>query len=175
MCRLEGRTVDVNEPGAPPWVPEGMSLKPWIQLADIFPWLPLRPYFLDDEKEAELLAGLRSSGFMIIDVQCNFELDDAEREFLSALSPKFGFDHCRVDAWSAFSVRIDEMLKAVDESPVAVVIQGLDELVRRDMHTFVRCVSNLISTTENLGYLDWRASRQVEYFFIGRFASSRLV
>jgi hypothetical protein len=66
-----------------------------------------------------------------------------------------------------FNDRLWDVLTSEDKAPIAVVIIGLDSMVKKNLHGFVKIVHNLLSLTEGVGLQSGEANRQVAYFFVG--------
>lgn len=164
---LEGRTVDANKPRVPAWVNMAEPPKLWIDLKEGLSWLKPRPNLVEREKEIELRSTLSSIGFAVTDVDLAEGAKNPERVFLLELTRRLGLSEAGAGSWAAFNDRLWDFLRSENSTPVAVVITGLDGLVRSDIYSFTRCVHNLLSLTEGVGLSDSAASRQIEYFFVG--------
>jgi hypothetical protein len=129
-------------------------------------WLTTAPYLLETGDLDATLRGLGELGFWVVRAEAP-ERGNLEEGLLVELSARLGFSPLGAGSWAAFNDRLWDLLTARGEPPVAVVIEGADRLLRRSLHTFVRCVHNLLSLTEGVGLSDKHAQRQVEYFFVG--------
>lgn len=107
------------------------------------------------------------SGFQVVRAAFPGSRGSAEEVLLVELTGKLGFSARGAGSWAAFSDRLWDLQRSAGEPPVAVVVGGLDELSRVDLHGFVRCVHNLLSMTEGVGLADRADDRQIEYFFVG--------
>ncbi|TCC48567.1 hypothetical protein E0H75_18405 [Kribbella capetownensis] len=130
------------------------------------PWLTTAPYLVEARELDATLRGLGQLGFWVVRAEAP-EGGDVKDGLLVELSVRLGFSSLGAGSWAAFGDRLWDLLTARDETPVAVVIEGADLLLRRSLHTLVRCVHKLVSMTEGVGLSDAHAQRQVEYFFVG--------
>ncbi|MFG1622109.1 hypothetical protein [Kribbella sp. NPDC049227] len=147
----------------------GDGVGEWVEWVDVvarMPWLTTEPYLLERRELEATLRGLEELGFRVVRADAP-DGGDLEEALLIELSARLGFSPLGAGSWAAFNDRLWDLLTARDEPPVAVVIDGADRLLRRSLHTFVRCVHNLLSLTEGVGLSDTQAQRQVEYFFVG--------
>ena len=165
---LEGRTVDANKPRVPAWVDRAEPPKLWIDLKEGLSWLKPRPYLVEREREIELRSTLQTMGFAVTEVDLVEGSKNPERVFLLELTRRLGFSEAGAGSWAAFNDHLWDFLRSEDSTPVAIVMTGLDGLARADIYSFTRCVHNLLSLTEGAGLSDSAASRQIEYFFVGR-------
>jgi hypothetical protein len=130
------------------------------------PWLPKPPYLIESSDLAATEVRLAALGFRTIATDAPVDGDAAD-QLLIDLTARLGFNPAGAGNWAAFNDRLWDLLHAEGEPPVAIVIRGSDRLKDHDLHTFVRCVHNLLSMTEAVGLSDDRADLQVVYFFVG--------
>lgn len=138
----------------------------WIDLEANLPWLTTEPYLLEREDLEATLGGLGELGFRVVRAQAP-EQGDLEEGLLIELSGRLAFSGVGAGSWAAFSDRLWDLLTAPEEPPVAVVIERFDRILQQSLHTFVRCIHNLVFITEGVGLSDERADLQVAYFFVG--------
>ncbi|MEI8413109.1 MULTISPECIES: hypothetical protein [unclassified Kribbella] len=138
----------------------------WIDLEANLPWLTAEPYLLERDDLEKTLDGLAGLGFRVVRVRAP-ERGDLEEGLLIELSGRLGFSGVGAGSWAAFSDRLWDLLTAPEEPPVAVVIELFDRILQQSLHTFVRCIHNLVSMTEGVGLSDEGADLQVAYFFVG--------
>ncbi|WP_377273442.1 hypothetical protein [Peterkaempfera sp. SMS 1(5)a] len=139
----------------------------WIDLASELPWLWPRPYLVESPLENSLVDRVAVMGFRVVQVKFPQNVSNSEEALLIELSNRLDFSEIGAGSWAAYSDRLWDLQMSEDEPPLAVIIGGLDELLRSDVHSFVRCVHNLLSMTEAVGLADERADLQIEYFFVG--------
>lgn len=111
---------------------------------------------------------LQAIGFLVVDAALPVGAENVEQTFLAELARQLEFDELAGTNWAAFNDRLWDFV-AEDSTAVGVMITGLDSL-RSDTYTLLRCVHNLLSLTEGPGLTDGVADRQIEYFFVGRWA-----
>lgn len=146
--------------------------KLWIDLVANMPWLLSRPFLVDSSRVESLARLLPAMGFRVVHATFPQDATSSEEALLVELSRKLGFSSLGAGSWAAYSDRLWDLQISDDEIPVAVVIDGLDVLLRSDVHAFLRCVHNLLSMTEAVGLSDERADLQIEYFFAGSWTTS---
>ncbi|WP_131803563.1 MULTISPECIES: hypothetical protein [Pseudofrankia] len=161
--KSEGRSVDAETPKAP---------KLWVDMVANLPWLRSKPFFVDGHDEKILVETVVRLGFRLVYVDLPRDAGNPEEELLKELTKRLHFSELGAGSWAAYSDRIWDLQMSGDEAPVAIVIRGLDHLLRSDVHSFVRCVHNLLSMTEAVGLSDSRADLQIEYFFVGSWSSA---
>lgn len=159
--------MDASRQQAPPWVDPSALPKLWIDVTGGLPWLMLRPYLVEYNQVAEVRTALSAMGFDVVEATIAAGADDPERALLVQLTRKLRLNELGVGTWAAFGDRLWDFLKSENATAVAVVIIGLDDLVRSNIYNFIRCIHNLLSITQGLGISDSAASRQLEYFFVG--------
>jgi hypothetical protein len=146
--------------------------KLWIDLATNLPWLRSRPFLVDSPNAELLVEAVSRLGFRVVQMKFPKDTENPEEALLVELSRKLEFSESGAGSWASYSDRLWDLQMSDDEPPLAVVIGGLDELLRLDVHGFVRCVHNLLSMTEAVGLSDARADLQIEYFFTGAWTVS---
>lgn len=166
--RFEAPSVDAKGSKPPPWVNRSTPWRAWIDVMGGLPWLKPRPYLIAEERLAELRAKLPEMGFSVVEISCENSPDNPERTFLTELTRGLRLSDIGAGNWDTFNDRLWDFLRIQGGEPVALVILDLDSLLRSDVHSFVRCVHNLLSLTEGAGLADSAADRQIEYFFVGR-------
>jgi hypothetical protein len=119
----------------------------------------------------ELRQELSAAGFYLVEARYNASDAPPERVFLMELTERLEFPRSGAGSWAAFNDRLWDFLTAGERNAVAVIIFGLDELLRGDIYSFLRCVHNLLSLTEGAGLSDASADRQIEYLFVGNWLS----
>jgi hypothetical protein len=131
------------------------------------PWLESKPFLVDISRTEVLVETLSGLGFRVVRASLPAASQDVEEELLIELSRKLDFSELGAGSWAAYSDRLWDLQMLEDVAPVAVVIEGLDVLLRSNLHSLLRCVHNLLSMTEAVGLSDDRADLQMEYFFTG--------
>lgn len=160
--------MDAETPRVPAWVRTSVPPRLWIDLAKHIPWLRPRPYLVEPGRATELRDTLQAIGFLVVDAALPVGAENVEQTFLAELARQLEFDELAGTNWAAFNDRLWDFV-AEDSTAVGVMITGLDSL-RSDTYTLLRCVHNLLSLTEGPGLTDGVADRQIEYFFVGRWA-----
>ncbi|MEU4293980.1 hypothetical protein AB0E63_37665 [Kribbella sp. NPDC026596] len=138
----------------------------WADLEARMGWLPKEPYLLESGDLKATLRELDALGFRVVRTRAPEE-GNLEEALLIELTERLGFAAGGAGSWAAFEDRLWDLQHAPGEPPIAVVIDGFDRFMRRSVHTFVRCIHNLVSMTEAVGLSDERADLQIEYFFVG--------
>jgi hypothetical protein len=144
-----------------------MMSKLWIDLVARMPWLESKPYLVDIRRTEVLVEILSELGFRVVRASLPAATQDVEEELLIELSRKLDFSELGAGSWAAYSDRLWDLQMLEDVAPVAVVVEGLDVLLRSDVHSLLRCAHNLLSMTEAVGLSDDSADLQIEYFFTG--------
>lgn len=138
----------------------------WIDVEKHLPWIPTEPYLLDVDNLPATLRALTELGFRVVRANTP-DHRDLEDALLVELTSQLGFNALGADSWAAFNDRLWDLQHEPGEPPVAIVIEGFDRVLHRSLHTFTRCIHNLVSMTESVGLADPRNDRQIEYFFAG--------
>lgn len=159
----EGRCVDAEMPKSP---------KLWVDLVANLPWLKSKPFLVDDSDEKTLVETIVGLGFRAVFVDLPRDVGNPEEKLLEELTRVLDFSDLGAGSWAAYSDRLWDLQMSDDEAPLAIVIRGLGHLLRSDVHSFVRCVHNLLSMTEAVGLSDSRADLQIEYFFVGAWGTA---
>jgi hypothetical protein len=158
LLNSEGRSVDAETPRAP---------RLWADLVANLPWLKSKPFLVEGGDEKLLVETVVGLGFRMVSVDLPGDARNPEEELLVRLTESLDFSELGAGSWAAYSDRLWDLQMSDGEPPVAIIIRGLDHLLRSDVHSFVRCVHNLLSMTEAVGLSDARADLQIEYFFVG--------
>lgn len=141
--------------------------KLWIDLVNALPWLESRPYLVGTPQLQELLQALERLGFRMVNAELPPGAGDVEKALLVELSQRLKFPESGAGGWASYSDRLWDLKTEKGGAPLAIIIAGLDRLLPSQLHSFLRCVHNLLSMTEAVGLSDDRADLQIEYFFIG--------
>ncbi len=141
--------------------------KPWIDVTAHLPQLESKPFLVAAARAEELAEVLPGLGFRLVRVELPHGVADPEETLLVELTRALEFSPLGAGSWAAYSDRLWDLQTEAEEMPVAILISGLDRLVRSNIHGLLRCVHNLLSMTEAVGLSDPGADLQVEYFFIG--------
>ncbi|MFE2865811.1 hypothetical protein [Embleya sp. NPDC059259] len=141
--------------------------KLWIDIVTGLPWLKSKPFLVENSREQELIEFLARKEFRLARVALPPGSDNPEECLLVGLTRELDFSELGAGSWAAYSDRLWDLQMSDEAAPVAVVVDGLDSLLRSDVHALVRCIHNLLSMTETVGLSDSRADLQIEYFFTG--------
>lgn len=144
----------------------------WIDLAVNLPWLRPKPFLVEGSDEKLLVETVVELGFRLVCVDLPQDAANPEEELLKELSRALDFSELGAGHWAAYCDRLWDLLIAEDEPPLAIIIRGLDHLHRSDMHSFLRCVHNLLWMTRAMNVSDSRADLQIEYFFVGEWSAA---
>jgi hypothetical protein len=131
------------------------------------PWLKSKPYLVAPTKVDELTQSLEGLGFRLISAKLPSGVSDVEETLLVELTRELKFAASGAGSWAAYNDRLWDLQVGEDDTPVAILISGLDRLIFSDLHSLLRCIHNLLSMTEAVGLSDGRADLQIEYFFVG--------
>ncbi|GAA0256447.1 hypothetical protein GCM10010492_66720 [Saccharothrix mutabilis subsp. mutabilis] len=157
--------MGANEPHSP---------RSWVDLVVEFPQLKSRPYLVERQNLDSLTEVLKRHKFRLVIANPSLAgADNKEESLLKELTLKLGFSEPGAGSWAAFSDRLWDLQNDRSASPVAVIVENLDQLLHSDLHSFLRCVHNLLSMTEGVGLADPRNDLQVEYFFVGSWLSRK--
>jgi len=160
--------VDASSSRVPPWVDATAPPRLWIDVINGLPWLKPPPYLVESDRQDEARTGLAAMGFSIVEAMFTGTPENAEESLLVELTRRLRFDEAGAGSWAAFNDRLWDFLSSQETEAVAVVIGGLDQLIESSIHGLLRCVHTLLSLTEGVGLANSSASRQIEYFFVGR-------
>lgn len=114
----------------------------WIAVRQVIPWLPAAPYLVAPSDLANLVALLRPAGFAVF--EADVESCKDERGLLAQLGDALGFPEYYGVNWGAFEDCLGGLLEE-NRQRMAVILTGVDTLVRADLHAFVRTVHLLQS------------------------------
>jgi hypothetical protein len=138
----------------------------WVPVREVIPWLPQAPYFVGRAEVAPLRSALRGAGFDVFDADASSST--SERQLLLTLGDALAFPDYYGANWAAFEDCLGDIIRA-GPGAVAVLVIGLDTLMRSEVHAFVRCVHFL---EESVKGVERAASGvfQFEVFYAGDFA-----
>lgn len=139
----------------------------WVDVELLIDGLPKEPYLVAQSEFESISSKLKGAGFQVFGVDIQDVGPAIEEDLLVDLSAELGFSMLGAGSWAAFNDRLWDLLTAEEKTPVAIFIRNSDKIRDANLHTFVRCVHNLVSMTESVGLSDAVADRQVAYFFTG--------
>jgi hypothetical protein len=137
----------------------------WISLSSLHPVLTLPPYFVGPHDVADLRSALRDAGFNVFDADVASFTD--ERGLLTALGDALGFPEYYAPNWDAFDDCVGDLLRE-DAGRVAVMVIGIDTLLKHDTHAFARSVHFLLDAVADVERA--AGAFQLEFIFAGDFA-----
>lgn len=139
----------------------------WISVREVLPWLPLPPHFVTPTDVSRLRSGLRDAGFKVFEADAERCTD--ERSLLVALGDALPFPDYYGANWAAFDDCISDLVRE-DAGPTALVVVGLDALLRSNLHAFVRSVHLLLDVVTDVERIG-SAGFQFEVFLVGEFGA----
>jgi hypothetical protein len=139
----------------------------WVDVATSLPELRSKPFLVESARLAAVERVVTELGFQRVHATLPTAAVNPEDSLLVELSAQLNFSMLGAGSWAAYSDRLWDLQMSDEETPIAIFVSGLDGLLPGDLHSFVRCVHNLLSMTEAVGLADDRADRQLEYFFVG--------
>jgi hypothetical protein len=142
-------------------------MSPWIAAQEAVPWLSLPPYFVAESQRSRLRDALHEAGFEVFEADA--KSSSTERQLLLSVGDALAFPDYYGANWAAFDDCLGDLLRA-DAGSVALVIVGIDTLMRSDPHAFVRCVHLLLDAVAEVERA--AAGFQFEVFFVGEFTVS---
>lgn len=134
----------------------------WIPVREVLPWLPLPPYFVTSADLPRLRSGLRDAGFNVFEADA--ELCTDERSLLVALGDALPFPDYYGANWAAFDDCISDLVRE-DAGPTALLVVGLDALLRSNPHAFARSVHLLLDVVTDVERIG-SAGFQFEVFVV---------
>jgi hypothetical protein len=139
----------------------------WISIREVLSWLPQAPSFVSSADVPRLRAGLRDAGFKLF--EADVELCTDERSLLVALGDALPFADYYGANWAAFEDCISDLLREA-AGPTALLVVGVDDLLRSNLHAFVRSVHLLLDVVADVERIS-PAGFQFEVFFVGEFGA----
>ncbi|GAB6903375.1 hypothetical protein JCM9957A_64670 [Kineosporia succinea] len=132
----------------------------------LFDILPLRPHLIAPEQVGAVTGRFANEGFRIVRVQSGRLPAGAAEDILGEIAKALGFPAEGPVNWAAFNDWLGDFL-VDEEDPVAIVVYGLDAMLRRDVHVYLGCVHGLLGMTEAYRSPDFPDLAQLEYIFPG--------
>lgn len=139
----------------------------WIAVREVIPWLPLPPSFVAPGDLPRLRSELRAARFKVFEADADRCTD--EQSLLVALGDALPFPDYYGGNWAALDDCVGDLLRE-GAGAMAVIVLGLETLLRADVHAFVRSVhllSDVVSDVERVGTGDF----QFEVFYVGDFGA----
>lgn len=137
-----------------------------IAVREVVPWLPLPPYLIRPVDVDRLRDKLRDAGFKVFIADAETCVD--ERALLLAIGDALGFPDYYGANWAAFEDSLGDLMRD-GAGYVALVVIGVETLMRSDLHAFVRSVHLLLDAVAEVERAQ-PVNFQFEVFLVGEFA-----
>lgn len=164
---LDGWQRLANEPrdSTDPWVVAARRRsRRWEDGTDVLAALGDKPYLVDEPTARDVVGRFVAAGFVRLDV--DVPAGGGERDVLRALAGTYDFPDYFGESWPAYTDCYSDFVVA-DEGPVVTVVRGLDDMQRRDLRQFMRCVMELETTAEFISVLRPVVPRRVVVLYVG--------
>lgn len=142
-------------------------LDSWIDLEEIFPWLPSEPFFVEDFRRDEVGEELARSKFHVAHVDLSNVR--SERDLLILVGRVLLFPDFYGENWDS----LRDILRARGEDipwHLAIMFSSCDKFARSKIHAFVRCVSVLHDISVDLSSIVESPYGQLETFYLANWS-----
>ncbi|WP_326578486.1 barstar family protein [Streptomyces sp. NBC_00487] len=139
----------------------------WVDPQEILPWLPSEPYFAQQSRHDEVVDELGRAGFTVL--EADLSEVRTEEDLLTALGRALSAPDYYGGNWDALTDVLRD--RGADEPfRVALVLSSSSAFLDADVHAFVRSVSLLHTTAQDLSDVDDEYG-QLELFYLADWKS----
>ncbi|GAA3624783.1 hypothetical protein GCM10022223_47330 [Kineosporia mesophila] len=142
----------------------------WVQVESLIPQLEARPYLCDDDDRQKISEKLSNLGFIVAHVEIESDTSFTEEILLRKVAEALHWPEASGTNWNSHCSLLYQTLTQWEEPPIAVLIQGMDGILRRDIHAFTRSIHLLEASTHAVRLSVEHAARQFLYVFSGNWS-----
>ncbi|GAB6903374.1 hypothetical protein [Kineosporia succinea] len=139
----------------------------WVQVETIIPQLGERPYLCDNSDYQEVGEKLAELGFLVVSVEVETGATFTEEILLRKIAQALDWPEASKISWDSHCSALYQVLVQWEEPPIAVLIHGMDGILRTNIHAFTRSIHLLEVSRRAVGLSDEHAARQFMYVFMG--------